>query len=287
MAEPLDEMLTTLDLQATGARTAEDIFTGTSHHMPTGRIYGGQVFAQAVVAAQRTIAPDRFAHSAHGYFLRAGDVTLPLTFSVDRIFDGRSFSTRNVRAFQNGVPIFSMIASFQDLDPGLEHQLDMPKGLPQPEELESSERNLDQFDEAAQWARKRPFELRHIEPPLYLSFQGERQPHQAVWMRANGPLPDDPHLHRAALAYASDFGTIEPILRVHGLSFSEPGIRTASLDHTVWWHRPARVDDWLLLVMEGVNAIGGRGLGQGRFYTRDGVLVASIAQEGMLRLPLT
>lgn len=286
MDDLLSQLLVTLDLQDAGARTSEDLFTGASHAMPSGRIFGGQVFAQSVVAAQRTIAPDRFAHSAHAYFLRPGDVTKTLTFAVDRIFDGRSFSTRHVGAFQEGRPIFSLTASFQDTDPGLEHQLDLPEGIPGPEGLDPSDRELSDTDRSqASWLRKRPFELRHVEGPIYLTAGAQRTAHQAVWMRAAGRLPDDPNLHRAVLAYASDFGTMEPVMRRHGLSWSTPGLKTASLDHAIWWHRQARVDDWLLLVIDGTNSIGGRGFSNGRFYTREGVLVASIAQEGMLRVP--
>lgn len=288
MSDPLSDLLRALDLTDTEARTTEDLFTGMSHPMPHGRVFGGQVFAQAVVAAQRTIAPDRFAHSAHGYFLRPGSVDDQITFAVDRLFDGRSFSTRRTQAFQNGVPILSMIASFQDLDPGFDHQVDMPADLPGPDELEPSARALRDIDEAdsRQWARERPFELRHVEEPIYLQWRGERQAHQAMWLRAVRPLADDPRLHQAALAYASDLGTMEPIMRRHGVAWATEGLKTASLDHAIWWHRPARVDEWLLFVLEGTNAIGGRGLTHGRFYTRDGVLVASIAQEGMLRVPM-
>jgi acyl-CoA thioesterase-2 len=287
MSDPLSGLLAALDLHDTGARTTEDLFTGISHPMPHGRVFGGQVFAQAVIAAQRTVGADRNAHSAHGYFLRPGDVDVPITFAVDRLFDGRSFSTRRSQAFQNGVPILSMITSFQDLDPGFDHQVDMPDDLPQPEELAPSRAGTEHVaDPEASWLRDRPFELRHVDPPIYLDFQGERRAHQAVWLRSTGPLPDDPHLHRAALAYASDFGTIEPIMRKHGASWSTPGLKTASLDHAIWWHRPVRVDEWMLFVLEGTNAIGGRGLTHGRFYSRDGVLLASIAQEGMLRVPV-
>lgn len=287
MSDPLSGMLAALDLQDTGARTTEELFVGTSHWMPNGRVFGGQVFAQAVVAAQRTIAPDRFAHSAHGYFLRPGDIEQPITFAVDRLFDGRSFSTRRAQAFQNGVPILSMITSFQDLDPGFDHQLDMPADLPAPEELAPSMSVVDGVERTeAQWLRERPFELRHVQHPIYLEVQGDRQAHQAVWLRSTGPLPDDPNLHRAALAYASDYGTMEPVMRRHGVPWATKGLKTASLDHAIWWHRPARVDEWLLYVLEGTTAIGGRGLTHGRFYTTDGVLVASVTQEGMLRVPM-
>ena len=280
-------LLAALDLQDTGARTDEDIFTGPSQWMPLGRVFGGQVLAQSLVAAQRTTPDDRVIHSMHGYFLRPGDVTLPITFAVDRIHDGRSFSTRRTQAYQNGLPILSMIASFQDDDPGLEHQAPMPEGIPQPEDLPTIEEILGSIDHpvAQFWAKERPFELRHAPSPVYTEVTGERVAHQAVWFRSIGPLADDPNLHRAALAYVSDYSILEPILRRHGIPWATPGLKMASLDHAMWWHRFARVDDWLVYVQESPNAIGGRGLSMGRIYDRAGRLIASVAQEGMVRVP--
>ena len=287
MGDPLAGLLSALDLTDTGARTNEDIFTGPSQWMPLGRIFGGQVLAQSLVAAQRTIEADRFVHSMHGYFLRPGDVEQPITFSVDRIHDGRSFSTRRTQAYQGGVPILSMIASFQEEDDGLEHQAPMPTDLPQPESLPSAAESLAGIDHpiASFWATERAFDLRHIPSPIYFSVEGERVPHQAIWVKALGRLPDDPALHRAALAYLSDYSILEPIMRAHGVSWGTPGLKAASLDHAMWWHRFGRVDEWLLYVQESPNAIGGRGLSLGRIYTRDGLLVASVAQEGMIRVP--
>ncbi|MGX5680061.1 acyl-CoA thioesterase [Schumannella luteola] len=287
MGDPLEGFLAALSLQDTGARTSEDIFTGPSQWMPQGRVFGGQVLAQSLVAAQRTIPDDRVVHSMHGYFLRPGDVNLPITFSVDRIHDGRSFSTRRTQAYQNGQPILSMIASFQDDDPGLDHQVDMPTGLPDPESLPAAAESLAGVDHpvASFWANERPFEMRHVPSPIYFSVEGEHVAHQAVWLKAIGPLPDDPNLHRAALAYASDYSILEPILRRHGVAWSRPGIRVASLDHAMWWHRFGRVDEWILYTQESPTAIGGRGLSLGRLYSRDGVLLASVAQEGMVRVP--
>lgn len=286
MSDPLSGFLGALDLTDTGARTSEDIFTGPSQWMPHGRVFGGQVLAQSLVAAQRTIAADRFVHSMHGYFLRPGKVDQPITFSVDRIHDGRSFSTRRTQAYQEGVPILSMIASFQDVDEGLEHQATMPEGIPEPETLPSVAEHLGLIDHAVArfWANERPFDMRHIPSPVYLSVEGERVAHQAVWLKAVGPLPDDENLHRAALAYASDYSILEPILRRHGIPWATPGLKAASLDHAMWWHRFGRVDEWFLYVQESPNAIGGRGLSLGRLYRRDGVLMASVAQEGMVRV---
>lgn len=282
--DPVASMLAVLDLRDAGARTTEDIFTGVSQSMPFGRIYGGQVLAQSVVAASRTLPSERTVHSMHGYFLRPGKAAEGLTFSVDRIHDGRSFSTRRTQAFQGGVPIFSMIASFQDDDAGLEHQEPLPDGIPQPEEL-------DGFDTdglhplSRRMFSDRPVDVLHVPSPIYTEVAEPREPRQAVWVRTRRALPDDPAIHRAALAYLSDLTIQESILRGHGVSWSTPGLKVASLDHAMWWHRPGRVDDWLLYVQESPSARGGRGLATGRIYSRDGVLIASVAQEVMVRVP--
>lgn len=287
MTEPLASLLTALDLTDTGARTSEDIFTGPSQWMPLGRVFGGQVLAQSIMAATRTVADDRHIHSMHGYFLRPGDVNLPITFSVDRIHDGRSFSTRRTQAYQSGLPILSMIASFQDEDEGFDHQVPMPTGIPEPETLPNSADTLVGVEHpvAQYWASERPFDMRHVPSPIYLTVDGEHVAHQAVWFRTIDTLPDDPELHRAALAYASDYTIMEPVMRRHGVAWATPGLKAASLDHAMWWHRYARVDEWLLYVQESPSASGGRGLALGRIFSRDGRLVASVAQESMLRVP--
>ena len=284
--DPVASMLAVLDLSQSGARTTEDIFTGVSQAMPLGRVYGGQVLAQSIVAAERTIPDGRAVHSMHGYFLRPGDASKGITFSVDRIHDGRSFSTRRTQAFQEGVPIFSMIASFQDADPGIEHQTDMPTGVPEPDELPDLEDHLAGLHPVSKRLFiDRPVDLRHIPSPIYLSVEGEHVPRQAVWMRIRRRIPDDQHIHRAALAYLSDLTIQESILRAHGVAWSSPGLKVASLDHAMWWHRPGRVDDWMLYVQESPSARGGRGLATGRIYSRDGMLLASVAQEIMVRVP--
>jgi acyl-CoA thioesterase-2 len=279
--------LTALDLTDTGARTSEDIFTGPSQWMPLGRVFGGQVLAQSIVAASRTVPEDRNIHSMHAYFLRPGDVNLPITFSVDRIHDGRSFSTRRTQAYQSGLPILSMIASFQDEDEGFDHQVGMPADLPEPETLPNSASTLENIAHpvAQYWAGQRPFDMRHVTSPIYLTVDGEHVAHQAVWFRAIDRLPDDPELHRAALAYASDYTIMESIMRRHGVAWATPGLKAASLDHAMWWHRPARVDEWLLYAQESPSASGGRGLALGRIYDREGRLVASVAQEATIRVP--
>ncbi len=284
---PVGGLLDALDLTDTGARTSEDIFTGPSQWMPLGRVFGGQVLAQSLVAAMRTTADDRFVHSMHGYFLRPGDISKPITFSVDRIHDGRSFSTRRTQAYQDGNPILSMIASFQTDDEGVEHQLDMPADIPDPESLPSAAEALGAIDHpvARYWAHERPFDMRHVPSPIFLGVEGDHVAHQAVWLKAVAALPDDPNLHRAALAYASDYSILESIFRRHGVAWATPGLKAASLDHAMWWHRFGRVDEWMLYVQESPTAIGGRGLALGRIYDRSGRLLASVAQEGMVRMP--
>lgn len=280
------QLLAVLDLDSTQARTTEDIFTGVSHPMPSGRIYGGQVLAQSLLAAERTLPEDRAVHSMHGYFLRPGDASQGLTIAVDRIHDGRSFSTRRSQAYQGGVPIFSMIASFQDNDPGVEHAVAMPEGVPSPESLLPDEQRVEGLPPgAARMLSDRAADVRHIDSPLFLPSTDERLPHQGVWMRMRSPLPDDQRIHRAALAYLSDMTIQESILRAHGLHWSLAGLKVASLDHAMWWHRPARVDEWLLYMQESPNARGGRGLAQGRIFSRTGELIASVAQEIMVRVP--
>ncbi|WP_221584523.1 acyl-CoA thioesterase II [Microbacterium sp. G2-8] len=269
-----------LDLEHTGARTHEDIFIGRSHPMPGGRIFGGQVVAQCVTAAMKTVDEERLPHSLHGYFLRPGDVTKPTTFAVERIHDGRSFSRRRIQAYQEGVPIFSGITSFQDVDPGMTHQMPMPD-VPGPEDVPSYKRDV---GGAAKLLRANPIEARYVDGDIFASVDTQ-QPHQAVWVRIRDVLDDDPALHRAVLAYVSDFTIQEPTLRANGYPWRTKDLRSASLDHAIWWHRYARVDEWLLYVTESPTSQGGRGMNVGRIYSRSGDLVASVAQETMARTP--
>jgi acyl-CoA thioesterase-2 len=281
--DPVGSLIDVLSIASSDARTTEDIFTGDSHAMPLGRIYGGQVLGQSVVAASRTVSEDRPIHSMHGYFLRPGDSSRGLTFSVDRLRDGRSFSARRTQAYQEGVPIFSMIASFQTDEAGLDHAEPMPD-VPEPEALVPQE--SDQLHPLSMRSiSELPVEVRHVPGTLFESEAVTPEPHQSVWMRLRRSLPADPLLHRAMLAYLSDMTIQESILRAHGLTWRTPRLNVASLDHAMWWHRPAAVDDWLLYTQDSPSARGGRGLATGRIYTRAGELVASVAQEIMVRVP--
>lgn len=279
-------LISLLDLgELKGARTDEDIFVGLTQPQPHNRVFGGQVLAQSLMAAIRTVDPLRIVHSMHGYFLRPGNANKPITFGVQRLRDGRSFSARRVHAYQDGVPILSMIASFQSEDDGVEHESEMPAGIPDPETLPSTIDLLADLNnpEAPHWAYERPFDIRHVDPPLYVSAAGRQEARNAVWMKTYDPMPDNPNLHRAALAYGSDYTLLESVLRGHGLSWVTPGLNAASLDHAMWWHRPARVDAWLLYVQESPSAQGARGLGTGKIFNRNGQHVATVAQEGMIR----
>lgn len=284
---PLDGLIAVLDLDSRGTdERGQDVFVGQSQQQPQGRVFGGQVLGQTLVAAGRTVDEDRPVHSMHGYFLRAGDDRQPITFTVERLRDGRSFSARRVHALQEGRPILSMIASFQVDDPGLDHADEMPD-VAAPEELPTAADLLGHLDHPAAryWAFQRPVDVRHVQQPVYLQADPRREARQAVWLRADGTLPDDPLLHRAVLGYASDYTLLESVLRRHGIAWATPGLKAASLDHAMWWHRPARADEWLLYVQASPSASGARGLGIGRLFARDGRLVASVAQEGMLRIP--
>lgn len=271
--------------------TSARVFEGRSQRMPHGRVFGGQVLAQCVMAAGITVADvddgdgPRPIHSLHGYFMRPGDDTLPIRFAVEQMRDGSSFSTRRVHAVQKNAPIMSMTCSFQERSDGLDHQLDMPQ-VQQPDELPSLAEVLTDTDNPAarHVAERRPIELRHVEGNLYLEPGRGRAAEQHVWMRALGELPDDPLLHAAVLAYASDYSLLEAVLRRHGLVWTDPRLRAASLDHAMWFHRPVRADEWILYAQQSPSAISGRGLGIGQMFAQDGTLVATTAQEGMVRL---
>jgi len=282
-SDPLQTVLGVLDVQLFD----EDTYTGASLPQPGGRVFGGQVLAQSLIAAARTVGDDRLPHSVHGYFLRAGDVTQPITFIVERLRDGRSFSARRTHALQGGETILAMTTSFQADQPGLEHADSPPTRTPPPEAVPSAVEMLGTTDHpvAEFWTQTNAFDLRHVEEPIYLGPAPVATDRQMVWMRARGRVDGPEVLHRALLAYACDQVMLEPLLRRHGRSWGTPGLSIASLDHAMWWHRPVRVDQWLLYVQSAPSAHGGRGLAAARVYTEDGALVASIAQEGMIRVP--
>ncbi|MBX3312362.1 MAG: acyl-CoA thioesterase II [Microbacteriaceae bacterium] len=285
MDSQIKQLLEILDIQKVDGEG--DNFVGINTPMFHGRIFGGQVLAQTVMAASRTVEEDRHIHSVHGYFLRPGDVKQPVNFSVDRIHEGRSFSTRRVQAFQQGVPIFSMIASFQTTDEGLDHQMEVDMSLfGDPEKLTPAEVILSGIDHPAAifWATGRPFDMRHVGTSMYLTVEGEKVAHQAVWFKPTGELPNDRLIQTSALAYLSDYSLLETILRKHGIAWSDPRLKIASLDHAMWFHRPVKLDDWMIYVQESPSAQGGRGLALGRIYDRQGKLIASVAQEGMVRV---
>lgn len=265
-----------------------NLFRGGNRDIGGKSVFGGQVLAQALVASNRTVDPERVCHSLHGYFLLPGDIQAPIVFDVDRIRDGKSFTTRRVRAIQHGRIIFNMAASYQLPEKGVEHQAEMPPVQP-PEELmaESDLRKL-VADRVPEQYRKRflqeqPIEFRPIGPVNPFAPE-KRPPVKDVWFRAAGKLPDDPALHQAVLAYTSDFGFISTAMLPHGISFMMKHVQVASLDHAIWFHRPFRADEWLLYHMDSPIASGARGFNRGSIYTRDGVLVASVAQEGLIRI---
>ncbi|GAA4927002.1 acyl-CoA thioesterase II [Nesterenkonia rhizosphaerae] len=286
--EAVDQLVGMLQLeQLENDADGEDQFLAPVFEQAFWRVFGGQVLAQSATAAMHTVDPERAIHSVHGYFLRPGDASKPIEIKVERLRDGGSFSARRSQAYQNGKPILSMIASFQRPSAGPAHQAQMPAGIPDPEELASPEELVGHVKHPIiqEWGRGRPFEIRHIDRPLYLEADREARPTSAVWMKTKTALPDDPNVHRAAILYASDYTLLEPILRRHSLYWAKPGLKMASLDHALWWHRPARADEWLLYVQDSPSAQSARGLSTGSIYSREGLLVATVAQEGMVRPP--
>ncbi|WP_228982703.1 acyl-CoA thioesterase II [Streptomyces sp. DH12] len=288
-AQPLDDLLDLLDLE----RIEQDIFRGESRAAIVPRVFGGQVAAQALVAAGRTVPADRPAHSLHAYFLRPGDPGAPIVYTVDRIRDGRSFTTRRVVAVQHGQPIFHLSASFQVYEEGLEHQTDMPPA-PDPETLPTGAELLPRYADrfVAPDALDRLLEaraavdLRYVEEPPYGTAGTPREPRSQVWFRTDGKLADDPLLHVCLATYVSDMTLLDSVLLAHGRGGWAVGdVVGASLDHAMWFHRPFRADEWLLYDQESPSSSGGRGLGQARIYTRDGRLAITVIQEGLIRVP--
>ncbi len=284
MRPALRDLLGLLDLE----KIEENIFRGFNRNLGSKRVFGGQVLAQALVAADRTVEDDRAVHSLHAYFILPGDIEAPIVYDVDRIRDGGSFTTRRIRAIQHGRPIFNMSASFQRIEDGHEHQTEKPD-VPGPDGLASAISMIraiaDRIPEPlrATYTQDRPFEFRPVDPVNPFAPE-KRAPEHAVWFRAVDRLPDNPAVHQSLLAYASDHGLLPTALRPHGLSWLQPDMQVASLDHALWFHRPFRADEWLLYVTESPSAAGARGFTRGAVYTQAGALVASVTQEGLMRL---
>ena len=278
----VDELIQILDLE----ELELNLFRGRSPQEERQRVFGGQVAGQALVAAGRTVE-DRSVHSLHSYFLRPGDPNVPIIYQVDRLRDGRSFCARRVTAIQHGRAIFALAASFQAHEESLEHQAPMPADTPSPDELptfaERIQERLDAGEKEEPWMRRpRPIDTRMVEPMDYTGRE-RQEPSARVWIRANGKLPDDPVLHTCVVAYASDMTLLDTAARPHPIAFDEK-LQLASLDHAMWFHRPFRADEWLLYAQESPNMSNARGFTTARFFTTDGRLAVSVAQEGLFRV---
>jgi acyl-CoA thioesterase-2 len=284
MDQSLVELIELLELEP----LEENIFRGQSRDIGTAQVFGGQVLGQALAAASRTVGPGRDAHSLHAYFLKRGDVNAPIIYEVDRARDGHSFTNRRVVAIQHGEQIFNMAASFQVSESGLEHQVEMPV-VPPPEDLQDIEAIAREAgQELPERMRRfltyrRPFMVHPVEPQQLFVNQ-TMKPVKHVWMKAMDRLPADDFLHEVLLAYISDYELIGTATLPHGMHAQRGGLQMASLDHAMWFHRPVRVDEWLLFSLTSPNASGARGFSQGHVFTRNGVLVATLAQEGLIRI---
>ena len=279
MSSVLPDLLGLLDLEDIEV----NVFRGRSPHDERQRVFGGQVAGQALVAAGRTVGPERPIHSLHAYFLRPGDPAIPILYDVDRVRDGRSFTTRRVVAIQHGQVIFQLSASFHVDEPGFDHAAPMPD-VPAAEGLPTLQERVQAMgDDVPYWfTRPRPIDTRYVQEPWRTPQQGEREPSQQVWMRADGRLPDDPMLHACVVAYASDMTLLDSVLLPHRGELT-PAMMMASLDHAMWFHRPFRADEWFLYDQESPSAAGARGLARGSIYRPDGVLAVSVVQEGLIR----
>ncbi|GAB3305005.1 acyl-CoA thioesterase II [Luteimonas notoginsengisoli] len=288
MSPPLQPVVSELIELLSLERLEDNLFRGQSRDIGTKYVFGGQVLGQALSAAQATLTQPRNAHSLHAYFLRAGDIEHPIVYDVDRTRDGGTFSVRRVTAIQHGQVIFFCAASFQDQEGGGEHQLSMPE-VPKPEDIDPAPAIPPDVlatlpTKVQRWLdRMGPFEFRHVYPRDELK-PPKRPPFQQVWFRLAEKVGDAPELHRALLAYASDFHLLGTATFPHGISYYQPNVQMASLDHALWFHRPFRADDWLLYSIDSPSAQGSRGLARGLVFDRQGQLVASTAQEGLIRV---
>jgi acyl-CoA thioesterase-2 len=284
MSDALDHLVSLLDLEPLEV----NIYRGQNRDLGTGRVYGGQVFAQALVAAKRTVTENREAHSAHGYFILPGDLKAPIVYFVDRLRDGNSFTTRRVTAIQHGQAIFNLSASFHIVEDGPAHQSPMPE-VADPEtvtsELVTIREMADKIPEALRdiLTQERPIDVRPVD--AINPMRGDvRPPTRRAWFRAVGRLPDEPSIHQAVLAYASDYGLLITALQPHGIAYRSRGLQLASLDHSLWMHRPFRADEWLLYSTDSPVTFGARGFVRGTIHAQSGELVASVAQEGLIRV---
>ncbi|MHA3635217.1 acyl-CoA thioesterase II [Yersinia enterocolitica] len=284
MSQALKKLLDLLCLE----KIEEGIFRGQSEDLGLRQVFGGQVVGQAIYAAKQTVPTDRVVHSFHSYFLRPGDSSKPIIYDVETLRDGNSFSARRVSAIQNGKPIFYMTASFQSQEEGFEHQNTMPD-VPPPEGLMSETDIARKFAHLIpekvrdKFIGHQPIEMRPVK--FHNPLQGSTaEPNRYVWFKANGEMPDDLRVHQYLLGYASDFNFLPTALQPHGIGFLEPGVQIATIDHSMWFHRPFRLDDWLLYAVESTSASGARGFVRGQIYNQEGVLVASTVQEGVIRL---
>lgn len=282
MTSAVKRLLSILDLE----QLEQNLYRGNSPQDGWQRVFGGQVIGQALVAAERTVE-ERVAHSLHAYFMRPGDPTIPIIYEVDRIRDGKSFNTRRVVAIQHGAAIFTMGVSFHLEEPGFDHQLEMPD-VPGPDDLPDLNDIKEQFMDKlpanikSYFQRERPIEIRPVDTSRFFKHE-KRRPEQSVWFRASDEMPEDPALHQCAIAYASDFSLLDTALIAHGRVLFDPRLMLASLDHAMWFHKSCRADNWLLYVMDSPAAHGARGFCRGNIFTPDGTLVASVAQEGLIR----
>ncbi len=282
MQEALDDLVKLLDLEAIEV----NIFRGRSPDENRQRVFGGQVAGQALVAAARTVDdPARMVHSLHAYFLRPGDPTVPILYDVDRIRDGRSFTTRRVVGIQHGKAIFNLQASFHVAEPGPDHQIAMPMDVADPESLPDFKTRMEPYrEQMGEWYdRPRPIDLRHVDSDP-IGRRGKPALGQKVWMRADGTLPDDPTLHACIVTYASDMTLLDTTVLPFGWSWESPGLQMASLDHAMWFHRPFRADEWLLYDQSAISTGAARGLAGGAIYSRDGTLAVTVVQEGLARV---
>lgn len=281
----MQELLAILDLE----QLEHNLYRGRSPELDWQRVFGGQTIAQALVAAQRTVAADRHVHSLHGYFMRPGDTKVPILYQVDRIRDGGSFTTRRVVAVQHGQAIFSLEASFQVEEDGLEHQMPMPLDVPDPDTLGTQQDLIAKFGDAVPpgirryWERDRPVDMKPIMLKHYTSRE-KLDPRQNIWIRTTGPVPQDRATEAAVLAYLSDMTLLDTSTFAHGRAVFDQDIQAASLDHAMWFHRRHPIDDWLLYSQDSPSTSGARGFTRGALYARDGTLIASVAQEGLIRL---